>query len=163
MTCRGIHFILSAKDEERVASADDDEVLELLERLEEEWDKDNLAESDKAWDAIHRTLTDGELLYDNGEYPLNHVICGSRRVYSGDDYTICLTTPSQVIDIANALNVITKQWFTERYFSLLPNNGYEHDISQEDLDYTYNWLQSIVKLFDKAAKLQRAVLFSVDA
>ena len=80
MAARGVHFAITSDQLARVlAASNDDDLMQVIEQIEEAWDKDNLAESDKAWDAIHRCLTDGSLLYESGEYPLNHVICGGRH------------------------------------------------------------------------------------
>jgi hypothetical protein len=38
----------------------------LIEEIEETWEEPFVVESDKAWDAIHRCLTDGSLLYAGG-------------------------------------------------------------------------------------------------
>ena len=40
-------------------------------------------ESDKAWDAMHRTLSDGERTRDGSEYPLNDVVLGGEVLHTG--------------------------------------------------------------------------------
>jgi len=35
-----------------------------------------MPESDKAREAMHRALADGQLSWDGGTYPLNHVVLG---------------------------------------------------------------------------------------
>jgi hypothetical protein len=81
MARRGVHFALTEEQLSRLLGvASDEELISFVEDVEEIWDKESLAESDKAWDAIHRCLTDGSLLYESGEYPLNHVICGGRQL-----------------------------------------------------------------------------------
>ena len=96
MACRGVHFAIDATIAQRLlASVGDDEALmAVVEEIEQAWDGDHVAESDKAWDAIHRCLTDGELLYDNGEYPLNRVVVGGQQLHEGDDYTVSYVSPS---------------------------------------------------------------------
>ena len=63
MTCRGVHFAITATQVRalRKAAGDDDDVMDLVAAIEEAWDGEHLAESDKAWDAMHRCLTDGQL------------------------------------------------------------------------------------------------------
>jgi hypothetical protein len=71
------------------AVADDERVEFVQEEFEEKlWsdDKSRAQETDKAWDAIHRSLTDGTLGWESGEYPLNHTIFGGESLYDGDDY-----------------------------------------------------------------------------
>jgi hypothetical protein len=64
MSARGVHFAVTAEQLAQMLDAvgDDDRVVSIVEDIEEAWDEDFLAESDKAWDAIHRCLTDGHLL-----------------------------------------------------------------------------------------------------
>ncbi|MFC5647340.1 DUF1877 family protein, partial [Kitasatospora cinereorecta] len=53
--------------------------------------------------AIHRSLTDGYLGYDNGTYPLNAAILGGVQLHEGDDYIVSLLTPDRVRDVADAM------------------------------------------------------------
>ena len=163
MAGRGVHFALSLDQLSQVLVARGDEaVMSLIESIEEEWNKDYLAESDKAWDAIHRCLTDGSLLYESGDYPLNHTICGGRQLIEGEDYTVSLVTPEQVRDVASALQPVDKAWMKERYFALLKPDDYGAEIGEEDFEYTWDWFENVRELYVKAAKLDRAVIFTVD-
>ena len=111
---------------------------------------------------IHRCLTDGSLLYESGEYPLNHVICGGRQLHQGEEYTVSLVTPEQVRDISAALAPLTEDWMRERYFSLLKADSYDGEIGDEDFGYTWTWFESVRDLYRKAAASGRAVIFTVD-
>ena len=100
MAGRGVLFTITDTDVQQLLSARqatdaDDEVMAVVEEIEERWDENWLYETDKAWDAIHRCLTDGQLEYENGEYPLNHCILGGTQLYAGDDYIISLKSPQQ--------------------------------------------------------------------
>jgi hypothetical protein len=81
MSCLGVHFAIGAAKAERlILAANDAEILlivqdEIEARLDDEW----LYQTDKAWDAIHRCLTDGRLTLGNGEYPLNYRYASERR------------------------------------------------------------------------------------
>jgi hypothetical protein len=164
MASRGVHFAITSDDLARLLAASNDvELMEIIEEVEERWDKEHLAESDKAWDAIHRCLTDGSLLYESGEYPLNHVICGGRQLHEGEDYTVALVTPEQVKDVATAIELVSENWLRERYFSLLKPDDYDGEIGEDDFGYTWEWFQRIRDLFRKAAGTGRAVIFTVDA
>jgi hypothetical protein len=52
---------------------------------------------------MHRTLADGELAWEGGDYPLNHTVLAGRLLYTGDDYIMSLKTPAQMKDVAAAL------------------------------------------------------------
>jgi len=163
MGARGVHFAVTSEQLARLlAASDDDGLMEVIEQIEDAWDKDYLAESDKAWEAIHRCLTDGSLLYESGEYPLNHVICGGRQLHQGEEYTVSLVMPEQVRDVSAAIDPLTEQWMRERYFSLLKPDSYDGKIGDEDFQYTWTWFENVRDLYRKAAAGGRAVIFTVD-
>jgi hypothetical protein len=160
----GVHFAITEEQTNGLlAASDDDAVMAIIEEIEEKWDREFLGDSDKAWDAMHRVLTDGSLLYDNGEYPLNLTICGGRQLYEGEDYTVALVLPEQVKVVATALESLTEEWFRNRYFSLLSPNDYEFTIDEDDFSYTWEWFQNVRDLYRKASSAGRAVIFTVDA
>jgi len=165
MACRGVHFSL---DEPTVnalkAIGGDLERLQFIqERIEEDYFKNHpewLAETDKAWDYIHRVLTDGELEWNNGTYPLNHVVMGGEPLYSESDNIVSLKTPKQVADAANELRQITEVSFRAKFFQLD-----EFEIAhtyEEDFEYTWEWFQRLRTFWLRAAAEGRYVLFSVD-
>ena len=165
MSCLGVHFALSEEEVANLRSKPDNE--SRLEYLQEEVEEtyfekhpDLLAENDKSWDAMHRTLTDGKLSWDNGKYPLNHVIMGGEPLYSDDDYIISLKTPKQVQDIAAALPSVTEAEFRKRYFAI--DESYGFPLSEEDFGYTWENFQSVRELFLRAASKNRYVLFTAD-
>jgi Domain of unknown function (DUF1877) len=161
MANRGVHFALTNSQTQAVLSAKDDiELMSAIEIIEEEWDDEYLAESDQAWSAIHRCLTDGSLLYESGEYPLNHCICGGQQLYCGEDYTVCYISAAQVKDVAAALNQITESWMREQYFSI-PRNEYG-ELSEDDFQYTWEWFQAVRQLYKKASAKNKVVIFTVD-
>jgi hypothetical protein len=163
MAARGVHFAITSDQLARVlAASNDDDLMQVIEQIEEAWDKDNLAESDKAWDAIHRCLTNGSLLYESGEYPLNHVICGGRQLHQGEDYVVSLVTPEQVRDVSAAMAPLAEDWMRERYFSLLKADSYDGEIGDEDFGYTWTWFENVRDLYRKAAASGRAVIFTID-
>jgi hypothetical protein len=159
---RGVHFSITVEQADGLLAADgDDALMELIEAIEEAWDKDNLVECDKAWDAMHRCLTDGQLEYGNGSYPLNHCVLGPRQLHEGDDYIVSLVSPEEVRDVAKALEPVTAEWFGERYSTVLPKD-YAPEYGQEDLDYTWSNFEDVKQFFRKAAASGRAVIFTVD-
>jgi hypothetical protein len=143
------------------ASGDDERVLELVEEIEESWDEDNVAECDKAWDAMHRALTTGELEYGGGPYPLSHCVLGPRQLYQGDDYIVSLVSAHEVKDVATTLANVTEASFGELYRTIVPQD-YAPEYGDEDLEYTWSWFERVRDLYTKAAAQDRAVLFTVD-
>lgn len=166
MSCLGVHFALTEKEVDHLRSLDDEQarlnqVKEVIEETYFGKYPDLTAESDKAWDAMHRTLADGRLTWDGGEYPLNHVVLAGELLYTDSDYIMSLKTPQQVRDIAAALPAITETEFRQRYFSI-DAKSYGAPLSEDDFNYTWDWFQSVRDVYTRAAKEGRFVLFTAD-
>ncbi|WP_165221726.1 YfbM family protein [Aquisphaera insulae] len=166
MACRGVHFALIAAEVEHLRSltserARIDYVVEYLEDTYFSGREEFLARSDKAWDAMHRCLADGELTWDGGDYPLNHVILAGELLYTEDDYILSLKTPEQVRDIAAALPGVTEEEFRRRYYTI-DEGRYGMPPDEEDFGYTWEWFQDVRRLYLRAAAEGRHVLFAVD-
>ena len=162
MACRGVHFAVTPEQASALADAPDDETLMAqIETLEEAWDIEHLAQSDKAWDAIHRCLTDGQPGFGNGSYPLNHCVLGPRQLHRGEHYIVSLVSPETVRAVALALELITEEWFRSRYSTMVPKD-YSPNYGEDDLQYTWDWFQGIRDLYRKASAEGRAVIFTVD-
>jgi hypothetical protein len=162
MSARGVHFAVSSTQARKLLAARSDrKLMSLIEQIEDTWDEPFLVESDKAWDAIHRCLTDGSLLYESGEYPLNLCICGGRQLHRGDDYTVSFVSARQVKDVATALGKITRTGMRKRY-ALIDADDYASDIGEDDFAYTWQNFLEVRRFYRRAAKAGRAVLFTVD-
>ncbi len=163
MACRGVHFAIEKEQYEKLISAkSDEELIEIIQdEIEEEWEEEWLHETDKAWDAIHRCLTDGKLEWDNGEFPLKEVIIGGKKLYEGDDYIISVVSPEKVPVVARALQDINESTLKRGYEEIEQSN-YDGEIGSEDFEYTWEWFKGLPPLFIKAATAGRAVVFSVD-
>jgi hypothetical protein len=167
MTARGVHFALSPTDQWRlhdVAKAgDDDAVWELIfedieERCAQEWQ----FHSDKAWDALHRCLTDGYLADDDGDYPLSMAIVGGIHLIEGDSGVVSVKPAKDLAAIADALERVTKSWLRRRYRSI-DAGDYGAPLTAEDFDYTWSNFQGLPAFFRRAAAARdRAVVFTVD-
>jgi hypothetical protein len=162
----GVHFALTAQEVAKLRKLGSDEArLEYLHSaLEERYldgDQEFAAESDKSWDAMHRTLSDGHLKIDGGTYPLNHAVLGGEPLYGGADYAMSLKTPAQVRDIAAALEQLTRAQFRKRYASI-DKKTYRGEPGTEDFAYTWEWFQNVRDLYLRAAAKRRFVLFTVD-
>lgn len=166
MSCLGVHFALSNEDVVNIRAINNEQ--ERLAYLQEEIEERYLdepgtyaAESDKAWDAIHRTLTDGRLTWDGGAYPLNHVVLAGDLLYTEDDYIMSLKSPTQVRDINTELENITKESFRKRYLSISPSE-YGMELSDDDFSYTWEWFENVRQLYRRAAAENLHVLFTAD-
>jgi hypothetical protein len=166
MSFLGVHFALTEKEAEHFRSLDDEQgrLSHLQEVIEEQYlshAKQFSAESDKSWDAMHRALADGQLSWDGGDYPLNHVVLAGELLYTDSDYIMSLKTPQQVRDIAAALPAVTEAEFRRRYFAI-DAKIYSTPLSEEDFGYTWEWFQGVRELYIRAAKEGRFVLFTAD-
>lgn len=160
MACRGVHFAIDDQQAQRLLGAeDDDELLEIVEEIEEAWEA--AFETDKAWDALHRCLSNGTLNAEEGEPPLSRVFFGGRMLNEGDDYFVVLVTPSEAVQIAASLATVTESWLRERYFEL-PFPDYQGEKSEEDWEYTLSSFQGLPEFFARAASQGRHVIFTVD-
>jgi hypothetical protein len=165
MSCLGVHFALTRDDVEKLKSfREDSERIEFLqEELEPayfeepgEWK----AESDKAWDAMHRALTNGKLEYKIAG-PLSLVVLGGEPLYFEDDYIMSLKTSEQVKEVACHVGEVTKDKFRERYEKMSAKE-YGYPKSEEDFEYTWEWFLGVSALYQKAAATDRWMLFTAD-
>ena len=166
MSCLGVHFALKADEVAQLQSLTDEQarVEHLQEVIEEQYlgdEKQFAAESDKAWDAMHRVLADGQLTWDGGVYPLNHTVLAGELLYTDSDYIMSLKSLQQVRDIAAALPAITEAEFRRRYFAI-DAKSYGFPLTDEDFRYTWDCFQGVRDFYTRAAKEGRFVLFTAD-
>jgi len=166
MGCLGVHFAITFEEVEKLKSFkdDSDRLNYLQEEIEDEYfgsHEDLLAQSDKAWDAIHRALSDGDLSYTTGPYPLRLTVIGGEPLYYETDYILSLKTPKEVKDIALALEAITKDEFYRKY-DRIDQGKYGVPKTPEDRAYTWGWLIGVVNLYKTASAEGRYVLFTAD-
>jgi hypothetical protein len=166
MACLGVHFSLSSEEVRQIrAIANESERVEYVKGIIEEEYFDNQparkAESDRSWDAMHRTLSDGELTWRGGDYPLNHVVLGGELLYTDSDFIMVLKTPEQVRDVATALPSVTEAEFRRRYFEINPDS-YGFPLGEDDFGYTWGWFEGVRDFWLRAASEGRFVLFTAD-
>lgn len=166
MAGRGVHFALSEEEVRRLRALPDEEgrldyVSDELEESYFDGPREYLAQTDKAWDAIHRALSDGELTWDGGSYPLNHVVLGGEQFADGESSVLSLKSPDHVRAIAEALPGVSEADFRSRYLAIDPDR-YDGELGEEDFSYAWENFQDLRRLFLKAAADGRHVLFSVD-
>ena len=167
MSCLGVHFALEPADLQRVLDAEgnDQALVDLIhEDIEERYlshERGWQFQTDKAWDALHRCLTNGELEYESGPFPLSYAVLGGRQIYGGDDFIVSLVEPKDVGPTAKALKALTKEWLRQRYFEIDPD-AYDMDLSEDDFEYTWANFQGLPEFFERAAAAGRAVIFTAD-
>lgn len=166
MACLGVLFSLDEAESLKLKAFSSDE--NRLEYLQEELETiyfdeypERVAELDKSWDALHRSLTNGQLLYDNGTYPLNHVILGGEILYTSGDYIMTLKTPAQVKEIAEKLAGLDKAMLRKGY-DQIDAASYGDPLTDDDFEYTWDWFVESIPFWKRAASENRFVLFTVD-
>lgn len=166
MACLGVLFSLDEKIVKKLKSFKTDE--KRLEYLQEDIEEvyfeqypDKIAELDKAWDSIHRCLTDGKLEWENGDYPLNHIILGGELIYHEEDYIMSLKNPNQVQDIADNIDLVTEEILRIGY-NKIDSQDYGFELTVEDFQYTVDWFRDSINFWKQAAKDKRYVLFTAD-
>lgn len=179
MGCLAVLFALNEQDVEKLRSVDRKDRADYMHAEIEELFFDSfpeyMCELDKAWDAMHRMLTDGNLNFENRFPPFSNVIFGGELLYgvmrdnSGkiiipegeeDEYMI-LKTPKQAAEIAQALPHKTKDACRNCYYTI-DAEDYGQEPDEEDFEYTWEYLQDSLDFWKKAAAEQRYVLFTVD-
>jgi len=158
----GVHFAIGSDQERSLLAAgdegDSDAVGELLEDIEELWSDAGLkVDTDKAWDAIHRCLTDGTLDPDGGEYPLSHAVLGGRHMH--DDYYVVYVSATETRDVANALLGVDRSWLRRRFDSI-DDPDYRGDRDDADFEYTWDGFADVRAFYERAAAAGRAVIFT---
>lgn len=166
MGCVGVHFALTDDEVAALRGQPDDEARLnwLISEIEEPCFQDHperLAESDRAWDAIHRCLTDGRLGFKNGSYPLNRVILGGEALYRRDDFVMSLKTPAEVRDADAALAAIGEEDMRRRYYEL-DAADYGFELGHQDFHYTWTWFLAVRSFWHRASAAGHYVLFTMD-
>ncbi|MEW6126560.1 MAG: YfbM family protein [Acidobacteriota bacterium] len=166
MSCLGVHFSIDEPTVKTIKSIkrESPRLDFIREVLEEKYFNEYphwLIETDKAWDAIHRTLTDGDLTWENGQYPFNHLILGGERLYTKPDYLMILKTPPQVQDVAKAISKISKQQFRKSYFKIDPEK-YGALVDEQDFEYSWSYFENLRIFWETASSEGRYILFTAD-
>ena len=164
MACLGVHFAITEDDLILLQNAKSDrEIIEVIqEEIEERWEKDArfVYETDKAWDAIHRCLTNENFEINNGLDLLHLCILGGEQLYKGDHYIVSFIHNDNLRNLADSLALITVDRMRERYNEL--SDDYDGEKGEEDFDYTWDWFSELPEFFDRAEQSGRHVIFTVD-
>lgn len=158
----GMHFAIGYDQAMKLLKCKSDEDLVSLveEEIEESAGEEDSFQTDKAWDAIHRCLSDGSLDVRRGTRPLNQAILGGNILNKEQDYFVVLLTPTEVKAVAEALGKVTEDWMKKKYFDQkFPD--YQGEKSQEDWEYTWSSFQGLPEFFANAAGRKQHVIFTV--
>ena len=138
-----------------------DRIREIIqEDIEARWDEEWLQAVDKAWDAIHRCLTDGTLRC-KGKSVLEKCVLGGQQLHAGEDYIVSFLATDEVHAVCEACQGLTKDWFLQRY-SDLESSDYDGPVGQTDFEYTWEYFEELRQFLRKSAEAGKAVVFTVD-
>ncbi|MBC8352843.1 MAG: DUF1877 family protein [Planctomycetes bacterium] len=158
------YIVLTREDaKELFAQQEDASVRAVAERLRnspKHREEDLVLECGTSWNPIHRSLTDGTLDRDQGDFPLDHCVLGGRRLYDGDDFEAILIRPDIVPHIAGGLHNLKRAEFADRYMALDPAS-YGKQPTEAEGDETWAMVKLIRQLFEDAGSEHAAVLFTV--
>lgn len=127
--------------------------------------QEDSCELDKAWDAIHRALTDGKLEYGYKNSPGCLVILGGEVLRGNqqgeEDYIVVCKSPVEVRKVAEFLPSLTEEKFRELYFAI-DEELYGYELCEDDFEYTWYYLKDSIPFWKNAAEKKLWVLFDVD-
>lgn len=177
MGARGLLLAITPEEREGLLAAQsDEERLDFIQKIEGRWEENFLAETDSAWDAIHRCLgmfppetpefypndhAKWALPEDHGDYPLKLAILGGRQVTDKEDfYTIRMVDPDAVPDIAEAMQSISRDELRRLYFHHC--KGAWPEYGDEDFEYTFEWFEIVRDFYKRMSGNGRTIVFCVD-
>ncbi|MEO8496676.1 MAG: DUF1877 family protein [Planctomycetota bacterium] len=160
----GSYIVLTREDAKELFSQPDDAsvraVAERLRKSPKHIKADLVLNCGALWDPIHRSLTDGTLGRDAGDFPVDHAVLGGKRLYQGTEFEAILIRPDIVPHVAAGLHDLKRAEFTERYMALDPNL-YGKQPTETEGDEVWAMLKLIRQLFEDAGNEHAAVLFTV--
>jgi hypothetical protein len=170
MVALGVHFAIPAETAARLSrdrSHTNADVIAFLEDLDRQFNallaEGCLEMTDKAWDGIHRSLTDGKL--ELGSTPAHLCILGAterfwvRREDGQLDWIVNLLEPSEVRRVADAIRGIDRAEMRRGYDRIDPESFYWFCMSEDDFEYTWSSFMHLQAFFQRAADAGRWVVF----
>jgi hypothetical protein len=162
MSCLGVHFALTEEQAKHLLAARSNEaVLKVVkDEIEAAWNETWLQETGKAWDAIHRCLTDGSLLVKDTS-PLAKCVLGGCQLYCGSNCIVSFLNAAETSEVCDAIQGLDQIWLREKYFYLNEIQvGYPLD--EDGFDATWSCFKDLKDFFQQAAQNGRSVVFTVD-
>lgn len=161
MGSHGVHVILQPEERERLLAAPAADLAAKVGELSGLKSAARHADSGPHWDAIHRSLSNGTLFWDEGDYPLNRAVLGGKQLSEDPLFVAVLIEPGEVSDVSAALRSLTPERFAKRYEAIDPDD-YDGEHGEEDRRLAWGRLQGIRRLLDRAASEGAAVLFTAE-
>lgn len=118
---------------------------------------EELCDLEAGWEAIHLSLTSGQLSDYGGTYPLNLALLGGEKLYGADDFWLLWVSPEHAMAVANAVVEITWEDFRAMYKAIDPEL-YSGTRSSDDFVYSWSLTQALIDLYISAAKAKRGVV-----
>lgn len=163
MFAQGAYLILKREDSKRLQTVDQDEAVRAavgeLKRSKTYRDVGLMLDCGDCWNAIHRCLSDGTLDPDVGDFPLNHLVLGGKRLFKGGDFYAVLVRPDIVPFVAESARDVKRNGLRDLYFKLDPQ-AYGRELTEKEFDRVWAVFRQIQQLFDDAAADRAAVLFT---
>lgn len=166
MSCLGVLFAVEQNTVEKLKNTLVDDRPDFIAELEGEMFEnfpERVYELDKSWDAMHRLLTDGTLSFYAGGMGL--ALLGGQIIYYDEpqhtDYIITAKAPQQVKEVSKLLDKLSDGEIRRRYFAI-PDDEYGEYKSEEDYEYTYEYLTESKTFWHYAAENGLWVLFTAD-
>lgn len=160
MSCIGVHYMISYEQAMKLLhlKSDEDIFNTVQEVLAPAATGETSFDCNAAWDALHRSLSNGTLDPRQGQRPLNMTFLCGNFLTRGEDYIAVLTTPTEVKQIAEAPAKVTEEGLKKKYFDQkFP--GYL-DKSQSNWEQTWAGFQGLPEFFANAAARKQHVLFT---
>jgi hypothetical protein len=159
---RGYHIALGREHAKRLFGLKEDQaILKFLDELKAAPDmkkSGRLLDTGKAWDAMHRCLTEGELDPAAGDFPLNHAVLGGKHLHQGDDYAAVLVRPDMTRFIADALAEVDEDEFRKKFLALPAS--YSQPRGEKDFIEVWLALQNLKVFYEAATENLEAVVFT---
>src|SRR6185295_4324341 len=113
----GAHYMISYEQAMALLKLKSDEDLTaMVAEIAAEASDETSHESGGAWNALHRSLSNGTVDPRQGTRPLNMAFLCANVLSRGQDLVVVLTTPTEVKSIAEALAKVTEDGLKKKYF-----------------------------------------------
>ena len=156
---QAFHLALSREDAKQLFGCRDEESLrEWIQQFVESdtvWKEQRVVRHVGHWRTLHQCLSDGSLDPDGGEFPLNHVFLGGRKMVNSDSTLVAMIRPDMVPIIADAMASHSREQLQHAFQELVEPVGESAEF--EEICNTFDAAQ---EFFARAAKQQYAAVFA---
>ena len=165
MSGQGYHLALERYQVDEVLSCNDEMgILDWVDQAlgECNWDAGYIHGGYKDWNNLLACLTTGDYDPKGGTYPLNRCFFGGRLLVT-EGSIVNLVMPNEVVDVAEALELMDESEFRRRCGVALPRLSEAlGSAAGRYLDELYEKLVGLRDFYRSAAREGRAILFYTD-